>query len=182
MKTWSIKAGSVAERVVEYLREHGETATSPLAEAVETASTGLRSCVELAIRNGAIATEKRGGIVFWRLGDGKAIEREKDEPLQASHAKTLAKPLTDGVDIDKVLHGGRVMTMREIMDAEDGGPDQGPPAPFECMRMPHALFACAIFNDGRLVLEFDGIATLELAIAQTRELCRYLDRIAEPAA
>lgn len=236
MNAYVPREGSAAGQAVAYLRENGETASGPLAAALEVSIANLQSMLEYAVRNGAIRMEKREGLRYWSIGTGAVLERGVKEAALAGKAKVneelverlvqaVEAPSTPGVStkaaqiIPKIIPAAEPCSTAQASDTPQGGikaksserqavqgpvaeagngtaPAPPPPATRELPPSPamvereggeaptsteYAAFRCALWSDGRLVLELDD-RPLVLSLEQTRQLCHYLDRLSPEAA
>lgn len=173
MKDYVPREGSTAGKALAYLRAHGETAAGPLAEACDANAGNIGSLLEYALRNGVIALEKRDGLRYFTVGNGEPIERDKDTEILDTRRPDQRK-LAPGIDIDKVLHQPRKESSDSIVFKAPG------PTKPEAVPAPLRI---ALWSDGRLEIWRRHVdEPVVFKADETRELCRYLDRIVEVAA
>lgn len=168
MTPYAPRSGSVAAKAIEYLQVNGETATSPLADAIDAEAKNLLASVEYAIRNGAIAVRKRDGLNWYSVGNGQPIQRAADEeddelpPLPARKGDTavsLLRKVRQAAEPDAA-----VIAQEGIERAR-----WTPPAEPE--------FACGLYSDGRFVVEL-GDKVIVLKREHTEALIRFVERLA----
>lgn len=96
--TYVAQRGSVAARVLEYLREQPEgfeISSLPLAEAVDADPSTVTVCLRPAVNAGQLVRFTKPGnakLLWWKLGDGKPLVLERDEPLRKTPADVEVKP------------------------------------------------------------------------------------------
>lgn len=163
------RAGSVVERVWQAIEANGAATTAVLADLLDIDPSVIRACCAVAVREGCLAREDRGRTIVWSHGDGRPKkapdDEEEEKPLKPSANRP---PLTDGLAIDRILHsrnGHDAIELRTVRPEEWKG----------------RAFACALWSDGRLQLVLDD-REFVLAAEHTRELVRYLERMAEATA
>lgn len=171
MKNYAPREGSYSGKALAFLMANGETPTGPLSEAIGCEPPQLHGMIEHAVTNGAIAVEKRDGLRYWRVGDGLALLREKDEPIPPRRHRRI-KP-APGVNIDEAHVGARGEAAGVGIDPEvvrDARPESD-------------AFACALWSDGRLsIINPSGGKDMLLSPAETKVLVRYLDQLATEVA
>lgn len=193
MKTaYTPTTGSTADRIIKYLQTQPAGTTLSSAELVERVgldSADIVPFMQGAVRFGVIRRGTKPGtrLVTWSLGDGKPLERPKDDAEdEPTPRRRAAAPAADKLATGAMLGWKAAApkadepTEREAVAAAitattaavaDWVPEATPtpPAP--------AQFACALWSDGRLQLVIEG-RPITLAVEETRALVHYLDRMA----
>lgn len=197
MKTaYTPTTGSTADRIIKYLQTQPAGTTLSSAELVERAgldSTDIVPFMQGAVRFGVIRRGTKPGtrLVIWSLGDGKPLERPKDDPepetVSTRASRKSAASAAASAPAYKLATGAMLgwkpttpkaeeATEREAVAAAttavaDWVPETTPtpPAPPQ--------FACALWSDGRLQLVIEG-RPVTLPVEDTRALVHYLDRMA----
>lgn len=68
-RAYAPQPGTYADRVIAYLREHGETRLAALAAHFDTHRAALKSCLTVSVDTGLIRAAKRGSQLWYRAGD-----------------------------------------------------------------------------------------------------------------
>lgn len=148
--------GSIADRVIRHLQQQPpgtELATAVLADLVGQPSSAICPILKPARDHGVLQARRlphHGNNLFWSLAQQP---QEAASPTPESHAaaphRAPARP------------------------AAQGGVSKD-----QATSLAGRGFCCALFSDGRLVLEVPG-QSMSLSSDQTRELVRYLQRMGE---
>lgn len=175
--------GSIPDRIIRHLRMHPtgtEMATAVLAELVGQPSSALSAILKPARDHGVLQARRlpnQGNNLFWSLGAADKADREAQEGACATTAQlpppaeppAVAKPET--APAEPALSRA-AKTRRKKAPAGPQHPREG------LIDVPMRGFCCALFSDGRLVLEKPG-QSMTLNPEQTRELVAYLERLGD---
>jgi hypothetical protein len=181
MSGYTPRDGSVAQRVLWFLEEHGASSCTAIAEGVEDVeSKQLHACLSSAIAHGAMFTEKRDGVTWYSAKPFAAQETDtrreelqhvlKAEPARADatdRSPTHATPAKAGTRVEPPSPGIR---------AREGGEAEVVKLTKQLPTRAPRTFGCGIFSDGRLVLELASGADVVLQRDETRALVTFLDR------
>lgn len=164
--------GSIPDRIIRHLKQHPagtELATAVLAELVGQPPSAICPILKPARDHGVLQARRlpnHGNNLFWSLGSADKVEDEAEEGSAAAPPALPAAPETAQPAPHLRKPGGK-KTPAGPQSAGQGlidGPVRG--------------FCCALFSDGRLVLETPG-QSMTLSADQTRELVRYLERMGD---
>lgn len=92
------RAGSIGERSLAYLREHGRTSLADLADGIESETAGMGASLTLCVSNGLIVRDEVKGRTYYSL--------------------PAATALLDGVAVDAVHAGGAQPTAESVPAGE----------------------------------------------------------------
>lgn len=160
MSEYIPRAGSTAFLVIEHLRAHGSTGELALAAAIDKDASDLQGLLGWPIKHGALSKALVGDEWVYSLGDGVPLAPPASPPDArdgpTARAPRKPKPLP--------ARAGPASSIE-------------PPTP--------AKMRFAIWSDGQLDIHRqvgELVEKLSLRIDETRELVRYLDRMAQVAA
>lgn len=150
--------------------------------------TGLRSALQASVRAGLIKVEGERRSTLWSLGDGTPLpidDTDQDEPL---HDRTQMP--VGGVPSIFHLAGALAMPASNEEPKPEVEPAPAPatpraadlPAAPTCTDSQTRKFECALFSDGRLLLELRDKTTVVLPMEDTKILVAYLDRLSPEVA
>jgi hypothetical protein len=115
MKPYTPRAGSVGDRAIEILKEHGPLASPELAKALDVSQHNLTNNLYLCVKNGLIKGELIKNVMTYSLGDGTAAAAE-EEPVTTDEAETEAEPFNAARYMD-----GDLVIMGEGVEPVEGG-------------------------------------------------------------
>lgn len=184
------RVGSVCHRVFEQIEANGPMAEKQLAAAVDVDISSLRSSTQLACTNRAMVREAQGGELYYRStrvrpataapapakpelaspAPAPADPPRCETPAQVIESEAGRAALDDVVDdgVNSAVLDKWQSSITQLLDEAPGKVSAEIPR-----KRP---FAFALWSDGRLSLEIDGIShTLDLQ--ETRKLFDYLDRM-----
>lgn len=191
------RAGSVAERAVEHLLAHGETAAHPLADAIDADREALTASLSTAISYGAVKRERRDGLFWYSIGGGEPVPRE-DEPDDIPIIQRLVPSTNTPKAPSTVIRARDAVLPTEACDgaggelpsriggtckaasesAQDAGKELGS-LHAEQRRDPPSGLRIALWSDGTLQVQRDADDLVLFTSDETRQLVRYLERIAD---
>jgi hypothetical protein len=162
--TYTPQPGTIPAKVIQALSllEPGTELTSTvLLEAIgqPPGYEGFSTAMILAVDHGLVHKRVEGRRAFWSLPCGQAIRVEvpaPSEPAAAPAKPSKARPAPEVATLPEVP----TCTVSQTVDP-----------------VPTGSFACALFSDGRLVIE-QGPRTTVLSEDETRALVGYLERMA----
>lgn len=177
--------GSVAQRVIWFLEEHGASSTADIADGVEDIEAKqLHASLSSPVAHGALFIEKRDGATWYDVKPFTAQEMDtrgegaqhvlKAEPARADatdRAPTHATPAKAGTRVEPPspgTHGPGRGRRSKVLELTEQLPTRPP-----------RVFGCGIFNDGRLVLQLASGDEVVLLRAETAELVRFLEQCCE---
>lgn len=171
--------GTIAARALAHLQAQPpgtELASAVLADALDIDRSSLVPCLAAAISHGVLASTKRMGLVYWRLGTGQPItlqERDPDSPIQRTipaatvpkaqaspPATPRAKPSTPPRKASRPAPASTAITIAEPIRTT--------------MRL-------AVWSDGTLAIE-RGSEHMHFSVDESRQIVRYLERMGEGSA
>jgi len=192
------RAGSVAERAIAHLIEHGPTAGVPLAEAIEADREALAPSLSTAMQFGAVKREKRDALWWYEIGDGTPQVRNEepdDLPIMqlvvpatnTPKARSTVIRARDAVTATEACDGAgaelpsRIAGIRKASSesAQDGGKELGS-LHAEERRDPPPGLRIALWSDGTLEIRRDADDLVLFTKDETRELVDYLDGMLLP--
>jgi hypothetical protein len=170
--------GSIADRVIRHLQQQPpgmELATAVLAELVGQPPSAICPILKPARDHGVLQARRlpnHGNNLFWSLGSADKVEDEAEEGSAAAPPSPPAAPETAQPD--------PAPAQSTSPRCRKPGGKKAPAGPQHARQGlidgPMRGFCCALFSDGRLVLEKPG-QSMTLEPDQTRELVRYLERM-----
>lgn len=164
--------GSIADRVIRHLQQQPpgtELATAVLAELVGQPPSAICPILKPARDHGVLQARRlpnHGNNLFWSLG---SADKAEDEAEGGSVAAPPAPPAA----LETAQPAPRLR--KPSGKKTPAGPRSAGPGLIDG---PMRGFCCALFSDGRLVLETPG-QSMTLSADQTRELVRYLERMGD---
>ena len=155
------RPGSAGGKALAYLRAHGPTQHAALATAIEVPEDELEGLLRFPCRMGVLATEERNGVRWWGVGDGKPVDEPLAPPPAPAPAPTpaathaTAEP-SQAVFVNQPIYRPQPEPAAKPTVYREHRAKQAP-----AWEQPKARgFACAMYHDGRLVLEIDGQAVI----------------------
>lgn len=171
MSDYLPREGSVAERVIRFLNEHGASSTSKLVEEMDEGVTraNLPACMSTGIRLAAVFVRKIDGETWY---DVKPFVSARDDPApggEGGEAAADAAAVAESRD-DPAFTAVMKVISRPAAPA-------APAMPLDRGERRASGFRCALWSDGSLLLELDG-GPITLSAEQTRVLGSYFGRLA----
>lgn len=190
------KPGSVAQRAIAHLEslEPGASLTSAaLAEAIGVSAREIRPSMVAPLRAGVVTSAQKGGHVrspiFWAMAprmDASAARLERaGDGSQTPNGEAVEPRAKAGSDTPRPGPQHVVKAKAARPDATDRVPPATASPRVGAMGVGQAAdaapagdFRCAMWSEGTLQMQLDGVDVLVLVPANTRKLVEYLDFLA----
>lgn len=161
------RPGSIGERSIAYLREHGKTLGHDLADAIDAERSAIYASLNLCVENALLVRGNTPGKGMWYALPGDEADREPPK-FSAAVADNLPPVLAGNAVIEEPIAEIEIPHFFQrsplVEKAMNAGPREGSGIRVSggggSPRSRH--FELGLFTDGRMVIEVDGdAATLD---------------------
>lgn len=159
--TYTPQPGTIPARALAYFQAQPEghtLSTVVLADELDVNPNGMKAILMHALLAGALKCEKRDGLNFYSLGDGKRLPRDEDD-------ESLVTPQVVASMTRKAKRKAAMGLSKPVKPKAEPAKDDRP-------------LSFALWSDGRFLIE-RGPQSVQFAPDETRQLLAYLDRLRE---